>query len=251
MEKKMTRRIIGILVVVALVVILLPLMFNENETPNSNQTAEVTAPPFPEQKNNHDIVVSDKGTPAPVITYDQVKEPEATTPEAIVSAPVPVQTAVATTPTTSAVPPTEKETPVSPNAALDVSEKTLSTADSPNAAVDISEKTISTEKETNAISKLEQSSPEVSATPIKLSDSKSAWVVQMGSFKNQNNAKQLIDSLREKGYKAFTVETKSNGQTRVYVGPEPQKSAAVILASKIEHAINMRGVVLMYKPLEL
>jgi DedD protein len=80
---------------------------------------------------------------------------------------------------------------------------------------------------------------------------KIAWVVQMGSFKSKLNAERLTNSLRAKGYKAFTFETKSNGQTRVYIGPEFKQVSAVMVASRIQSDMKMHGIVVSYKPLEL
>lgn len=75
------------------------------------------------------------------------------------------------------------------------------------------------------------------------------WVVQMGSFHNKDNAQRLANTLRAKGYKAFTREVKSS--TRVYVGPEFKQASAESLADKIQHEMNMQGIVITYRPLEL
>jgi DedD protein len=80
---------------------------------------------------------------------------------------------------------------------------------------------------------------------------KSAWVVQLGSFKSKLNAERLTNALRAKGYKAFTFETKRNGQTRVYIGPEFKQSSATTIASRVQSDMKMHGIVLTYKPLEL
>jgi cell division septation protein DedD len=80
---------------------------------------------------------------------------------------------------------------------------------------------------------------------------KSAWVVQIGSFKSKINAENLTNALRAKGFKAFTYATKSNGQTRVYIGPEFKQGSALALASKVQSAVNIHGIVVPYKPLEL
>jgi DedD protein len=80
---------------------------------------------------------------------------------------------------------------------------------------------------------------------------KTAWVVQMGSFKSKDNAIHLTNRLRAKGYKAFTYETKSNGQTRVYVGPEFKQATAAVLVNRIQHEIDMQGVIVSYNPLAL
>lgn len=79
----------------------------------------------------------------------------------------------------------------------------------------------------------------------------SAWVVQLGSFRSKVNAERLTNSLRAKGYKAFTYETKSNGQTRVYVGPQFKQASAATIASKIETDMKMHGIVVSFKPLEI
>jgi DedD protein len=80
---------------------------------------------------------------------------------------------------------------------------------------------------------------------------KGAWVVQLGSFKSKINAENLTNALRAKGFKAFTFATKSNGQTRVYIGPEFKQSSALALAGKVQTSLSMRGIVVPYKPLEL
>ncbi len=80
---------------------------------------------------------------------------------------------------------------------------------------------------------------------------KGAWVVQLGSFKSKLNAENLTNALRAKGFKAFTYATKSNGQTRVYIGPEFKQSSALALAGKVQTSLSMHGIVVPYKPLEL
>jgi cell division septation protein DedD len=49
MEKKQTQRIIGILVVVALIIIIMPLLFGKNDTP-TQEASNVSAPPLPDQQ---------------------------------------------------------------------------------------------------------------------------------------------------------------------------------------------------------
>lgn len=80
-----------------------------------------------------------------------------------------------------------------------------------------------------------------------------AWAVQLGSFKDKNNAKNLADKLRAAGYKAFTREVKSQKgtQIRVYIGPESQQASAAKLSTQLEQEMKLHGFVVMYKPLEL
>jgi DedD protein len=81
-----------------------------------------------------------------------------------------------------------------------------------------------------------------------------AWVVQMGNFKDKNNARRLADKLRGAGYKAFTKEIKSakgNVSTRVYIGPEFKQALALQLSNKVEQDMKMHGIVVSIKPLEI
>jgi len=51
-----------------------------------------------------------------------------------------------------------------------------------------------------------------------------AWVIQIGSFSNKDNATKLVSELRTQGYRAY--ERISGEYSRVYVGPYPDKEAA-------------------------
>jgi len=51
-----------------------------------------------------------------------------------------------------------------------------------------------------------------------------AWVIQIGSFSNKDNAAKLVSDLRTQGYRAY--ERVSGEYSRVYVGPYPDKKAA-------------------------
>jgi DedD protein len=50
----------------------------------------------------------------------------------------------------------------------------------------------------------------------------SAWVIQVGSFSNKDNADRLVEELRKKKYEAFSEQVEVGGKslTRVRVGPE-------------------------------
>lgn len=51
-----------------------------------------------------------------------------------------------------------------------------------------------------------------------------AWVIQIGSFSNKDNALSLVSKLRTQGYRAY--HRMSGEYTRVYVGPYPDEAAA-------------------------
>lgn len=75
------------------------------------------------------------------------------------------------------------------------------------------------------------------------------WIVQLGSFKNKNNASRLLATLRADGYKAFTREFKTS--TRVYVGPANNHASAIQLADKLEKSTSLRGIIISSNQLEL
>ena len=82
-----------------------------------------------------------------------------------------------------------------------------------------------------------------------LSLKNAVWVIQVGSFKNKANALRLVNQLRASGYKAFIQQFANN--TRVFVGPEIKQGSARALASRLESELQIRGIVLSYKPLAL
>jgi DedD protein len=76
----------------------------------------------------------------------------------------------------------------------------------------------------------------------------SAWVVQLGSFSSEENAKALGQKLRDAGYAAF-VEPVGEGSRRAYrvrVGPELLKSDAQALADRLRASLELEGIVLAY-----
>jgi DedD protein len=80
-----------------------------------------------------------------------------------------------------------------------------------------------------------------------------AWVVQMGSFKNKDNARHLTDKLRAAGFKAFVQTVKKGDSERyhVYVGPAFKRAAATELSSKVTKQIKMQGIIVSYHPLAI
>lgn len=80
-----------------------------------------------------------------------------------------------------------------------------------------------------------------------------AWVVQIGSYKSKENALRIVNQLRANGYHAFIQEISTSLEkiTRVYVGPEPKQTHAQTLADRLQSEMNLKGMVITYKPLTL
>lgn len=63
----------------------------------------------------------------------------------------------------------------------------------------------------------------------------SGWVVQLGSFASRPNAEKLAGELRGRGYAAFVSEFRGSGRVlyRVRVGPEQDRGRADALAARL------------------
>lgn len=306
MEKKTTQRTIGVLVVIALGVILVPLLFDKNEA--ATKTSAVVAPPFPDQAGQQTVASTDSSTALPTVDasnsmdippeladkINQTEEASAAS-QPSVAAPLPsIAPVAAETPVAAEAPapviskdpvvtpkPTEAaQTPaVTPIAALET-DNSSQVKDTVSIKEPISEPLAATQVQDNVaiqepvtepvaaaptpivekIIKAVDSEPVVTRSPKKVkarmanaTSSKkivdSAWAIQIGSFKNKENARQLTNKLRAAGFKAFTQQVAS--QTRVYVGPEEQQASAIKLSTKLKQTMQLNGLVVSYKPLSV
>ncbi|MFT4811312.1 MAG: DedD protein, partial [Paraglaciecola sp.] len=69
------------------------------------------------------------------------------------------------------------------------------------------------------------------------------WVVQLGSFRHQKNVQELLKVLDKAGYRAFSrpVKTNSGILTKVFVGPDLQKSNLENALSHLKEITNLQG----------
>lgn len=276
MERKITQRTIGLLVVIAFIVILLPMFFAKNQAatkatkikePTISKTVSSTEPPIV-QNNSLDITPqmaelvnkpddSIDQAPAKAKSLDQAfanppKNPESPKngkPDSKLKGSIASNTAVAnetianTTKNSSIVP--ETPSPTFPTIAKideDVKEPEI-TPQFPHKTKKIR---ISKAKTNHKVIHRSENTSSKLRSP--------AWVVQLGCFNRKSNALHLTEKLRHAGFKAFNREIKSaNGKktTRVYVGPESAQALAVKLSSRIEDKMNMRGIILSSKSINL
>jgi len=73
-----------------------------------------------------------------------------------------------------------------------------------------------------------------------------AWVVQVGSFSNDENALRLRDKLRNKGYKAFVekLKTEHGSIYRVRIGPELKREDAEAKLESLQREMKIKGIVM-------
>ena len=75
-----------------------------------------------------------------------------------------------------------------------------------------------------------------------------AWVVQLGSFGEQNNASKLVKELQNGGFNAFIEQVKSDGKVshRVRIGPEMTQKKADQIRQRVSKKYSRDGVVMRY-----
>ncbi len=75
-----------------------------------------------------------------------------------------------------------------------------------------------------------------------------AWVIQVGSFSSEENAKALVDKLRNGGYTAFIEQLRDGTKQvfRVRVGPELTKVTADKIRDELAKDIDLDGIVMRY-----
>ena len=75
-----------------------------------------------------------------------------------------------------------------------------------------------------------------------------AWVVQIGSFTSEANARSLHDRARSLGFTSFVEPLQQEGVMayRVRVGPELTRSDAVTLAARLKDSLKVEGIVMQY-----
>jgi len=77
-----------------------------------------------------------------------------------------------------------------------------------------------------------------------------AWVIQLGSFRHQNNVDELVSKLKEAGYTAFTkpINTRAGKLTKVFIGPELIKSSLEEKLPALKKLTNVQGKIARFHP---
>jgi len=178
MEKKKTQRIIGILVLIALVIMIAPLLLGKNNGPVAEAT-DIKAPPFPDQPKKMalgDITPSETAAPAPAATVSTAPTAPiataSTTPAAMTATTAPTATAMASTATTAAAPATTNTSTTS-NPTTTISPPADKVATSDQASANEAAPTIIYErpKETSQVTPIPDTIPTKTSKPNQIADS--------------------------------------------------------------------------------
>jgi DedD protein len=295
MERKTKHRILGIVVMAALVIALLPLFHGSNNDIKPDQLA-ANAPPFPDQSTQ----VSDNSNPefklalanqvSPIPFKNQEsdsgvnQQPDDTintnTSKAYSNLnKQPVAPSTTTTPkaTPAIAQPAEEEDDITSSNSLSDATKTVKSDDQPSTQQPDSTKDTANVFRNSLETELQAAAKPVAkktAHPVKLHTpdikmkqaqrkkvklplddnglfklKSSAWVIQLGSYKNKASALRLVNRLRASGYNAFIQQ--ASAETSVYVGPENKEAIARSIATRLESEMKIQGFVISYKPLTL
>lgn len=69
------------------------------------------------------------------------------------------------------------------------------------------------------------------------------WVVQLGVFRHEKNVRELLDKLKNAGYRAFSrpIQTRSGELTKVFVGPDLKKEQLEHALPHLNELTNLQG----------
>lgn len=78
-----------------------------------------------------------------------------------------------------------------------------------------------------------------------------AWMIRLGTFRNQDNARRLVSQLREKGYQAHILprDLKPNDLAKVVVGPDVSKNTLESQLADLESLTGLKGQLRKFDPL--
>lgn len=215
------QRIIGALVLVSLAVIFVPMLFDEPHTERTSTTINIPEePPFPE------VEAPESAMPAPPAeSSGQSDEPgyrilEEAPPETSTAAPEQVTAPESDT----SGEPAQTEQPVA-----ETSESAAGETAAPEPAETASNEAESTETESAEYQR----------------SLEGAWVVQLGSFGNADNARRLRDRVREKGYGSHLQQVTQGDTTftRVFSGPFATESEAKAAKRALDDAFGLNSLV--------
>ncbi|MET0068838.1 MAG: SPOR domain-containing protein [Candidatus Thiodiazotropha sp.] len=90
--------------------------------------------------------------------------------------------------------------------------------------------------------------PEVAPRSSPARPSPTAWVIQVASLTNENNAKKLVEQLRKADLPAQMEKVKLNGKQhyRIRVGPEVDHRLAEKMAAKIKKSFKLNPKLMRY-----
>lgn len=206
------QRIIGALVLISLAVIFVPMVFDEPHSERTSTSINIPEePPFPEVEAPESDIA-----PSPSYQQDQASSSDSVDQDFKI---------------------VENDEPVAQSAS----------SNSSNAKTEVAEPAAPEPEKTQPVASKEPDTP-VSTEQKEAEFTRSlkgAWVVQLGSFGNSDNARGLRDEVREKGYNSHLQEVVRGDSTltRVFSGPFAEKTKAEAAKRALDKAFSLNSLV--------
>lgn len=204
-------RILGAIIVVSLAVIFLPMILSDGNAPPRPESpaSKVSEAPQPDTKVLHMPAASLDPALAPPASVAGASEPKAASPA-------------------------QQGSPIKSD---------------PTASALARPKTLDQKAPTKVVTTQRRESPATEdATKTDVPSKTEGWILQVGTFSSDENARRLRDRLQKDGFlvNLQNVELKGRKVVRVRVGPFRQKHVAMEARSKIEKEVGLEGVILAY-----
>ena len=213
------QRVIGALVLLALIIIFVPMLFNRQD---DARKVAVEAPPQPA---------------APTVPSTEVQPVQ--TPEA---------PPVVVVPDEPAKPLGKPQTPIAGTSGQASAQNAPVTAPPPQPAAPVAKAPAASAPVTSA-----PAAPAATPAPAAKPDSRlgaanlpNSWSVQLASLSSRPSADALQAKLRSQGYNAY-VRT-ADGMNRVFVGPVIERSEADRLRDQLNKQNGVKGFVVRFQP---
>lgn len=217
MDDGLKQRIVGALVLLALLVIFLPVLFDRNRVEPVDRASQIPATITPPAAPINPPV-------APTLVESDM-------------APPPAQMFVPTE--------TEAEKPdhiAAQTNKLEAAKTIKAEGKSPSSN--------SEAKNSLKLAKSEASKQLLEPPKLNAAGSAQAWLLQVASYKSVAQAKKVRDDLLAKGFSAYTREIPGAKGiiVRVFVGPKFDKATALAQKKRIDELFNLNALVLPYTP---
>jgi len=222
------QRIIGAVVLICLAVIFVPMLFDKPHRKSATQTIQIPSEPQSQS-----------------ITIEKPRSPDmSSAPQAATSAPVeatPSNSVSETSPAdqVTSAPRTTAEGATAGQGQDSAGSETTKPAPAPTQP----EKSPAPRKTAPASEPSAKSEPKAAETAVK---PEGKWVVQLGSFGEEGNARRLSEKVRSKGFASFLETAHAGGKTlhRVFAGPFAQKTDAVSAKSSLDRALGVKSLIM-------
>lgn len=267
MELKLKQRLVGLIVLAALAVIIIPMFFSHSGSRSYDLAMTDKVPPRPDHRpaGEIDLITQPKEAPKvqremPVMQNTPESLVKNTTLDSRVRGGDNVS-AVVNTPANNNSPVVNtvvenkaNQQPAMIASAVVTKEKVLDSRVRGNDGVQAETKVIDAtpsavadkpKEKIQAKAQTDKKTVKKSSTPPVVAN---AWTIQLGSFSDKANAQALVKKLRAKGFTAYLNEPKSKtALIRVFVGPETDHEKAEKMVKELANSFNLHGMIVKYK----